>query len=334
MEEQGKFSKFKNFISRYKLWVIFFVVLIITLYIISQNLSIGGTSYRSKSYSEYMGLPAPQTTFEIASSKPSISLPQFSLPFPRLQAPGQSSVPQEQPSLVAEHRIKEGEMRIKSQNADEDYKKIKDTLNSYKGNLEKYEKLEDDYKVTIYLNLKIPQKTFDAFVDYLNRNFKVVGSNVRLYVVSLKKTYDEIEILKKTFDSLSGYEERLAGTYPSRDNIELLMYINEKKMNILREMKNYEREIEETTTAENYNKLSIVLEQSKKIKIVDEEWSNRLREKLKVTLQNTIDGLFAFLNIIPFVISVVLYLVYAIVIVLALSILYKFFLIIKRLLHF
>ncbi len=103
------------------------------------------------------------------------------------------------------------------------------------------------------------------------------------------------------------------------------MYINEKKMNILRKMKNYEREIEETPTAENYNKLSVVLEQSKKIKIVDEERSNRLREKLKVTLQNTIDDLFAFLNIIPFVISVVLYLVYAIVIVLALSILYKFF---------
>ncbi len=79
-----------------------------------------------------MGLPTPQSTIGIAPSKPSISLPQFSLLFPRLQAPGQSSVPQEQPSLVAQHRIKEGEMRIKSQNADEDYQKIKNTLNSYK----------------------------------------------------------------------------------------------------------------------------------------------------------------------------------------------------------
>ncbi len=333
MEEQNKSSKIKEFISKYKWQIFAFLSLGVAFYFFYQGASKGMIGIAPK-YEKYevlprtSGLVAPIQTQEFPSYKPSRSF------LSKLPSLSETQKAIEQPSIVGEHRIKEGDVNIKSQNADQDYEKIKNSLSTYKGILEKYEKDEDDYKVKIYLNLKIPQDTFDNYIDYLNKNFKVIKSNIRFYILSLKKTYDEVEILKKTFDTLTEYETRLASSYPSRENIELLVYINEKKMNILRQMKNYEREIEETITAENYNKLSISLEQSKKIKILDEEWSNRLRSQLKIMLQNTTDSLLSFLNIIPFLINVLLYLIYAVIIVLALSIVYKFFLIIKKLFNF
>jgi hypothetical protein len=118
---------------------------------------------------------------------------------------------------------------IKSQNADQDYEKIKSSLSSYQGNLDNYEKFEDDYRIVVSFNVKIPQDSFDKFVDYLNKNFKVVESNVRFYVVSLKKTYDELEILKKTFNNLTIYEERLT-TMPELPEIETIKRYLEKDL--------------------------------------------------------------------------------------------------------
>ena len=324
MENTENVSKIKNFLNKYK-WPIFIIVVVIIIgYLFSQGF-IGGLSIKSRRATpEY---PVESSGFPLSFTRPSLSLPQF-----EISAPSRQAV--EQPSIATEHKIKEGSIRIKSQNADQDYEKIKSSLSSYEGNLDNYEKFEDDYRIVVSFNVKIPQDSFDKFVDYLNKNFKIIESNVRFYVVSLKKTYDELEILKKTFNNLTVYEERLTTSYPNRENIELLMIINDRKMDILRTMKSFEREIEETTTAENFNKLSIRLEQNKKIKILDEEWGNKLRSELKSMIQNTVDGLLAFLNIIPFILNIVLYLLYGIVIVIALSLLYKFFLIIKKLLKF
>ncbi|MEM5814914.1 MAG: hypothetical protein QXD89_00260 [Candidatus Aenigmatarchaeota archaeon] len=313
MENTENISKIKNFLNKYK-WPIFVIAaVIITSYLFSQ-VFIGGLSIKSRraAYEHpVVGLEAPSY---------------FTGPLSRQAV--------EQPSITPEHKIKEGDVSIKSQNADQDYEKIKNSLSSYQGNLDNYKRFEDDYKIVVSFNVKIPQDNFDKFVDYLNKNFKVVESNVRFYIVSLKKTYDELEILKKTFDNLTVYEEYLKTAQPNRENIELLMIINDKKMHILNTMKSFEREIEETTAAENFNKLSIRLEQNKKIKILDEEWGNKLRTELKLVVQDTIDSLLSFLYIIPFVLRVALYLLFGVVIIIALSLLYKFFLIIKKLLKF
>jgi len=324
MENTENVSKIKNFLNKYK-WPIFVIAaVIITSYLFSQ-VFIGGLSIKSRkaTYEQpVVGLEAPSSF-----TGPSLLSPQFKISPPSRQT-------FEQPSITKEHKIKEGDVSIKSQNADQDYEKIKNSLSSYQGNLDNYKRFEDDYKIVVSFNVKIPQDNFDKFVDYLNKNFKVVESNVRFYVVSLKKTYDELEILKKTFDNLTVYEEYLKTAQPNRENIELLMIINDKKMHILSTMKSFEREIEETTVAENFNKLSIRLEQNKKIKIFDEEWSNKLRTELKLVVQDTIDGLLSFLYIIPFVLRIALYLLFGVVIIIALSLLYKFFLIIKKLLKF
>jgi hypothetical protein len=329
MENTEKISKIKNFLNKYK-WPIFVIAAVIIIgYLFLQGF-IGGLSIKSrKVMSEYpVESLEPSPYFAPESfTQTSLSLPQFGIsPLSRQTV--------EQPSITTEHKIKEGDVSIKSQNADQDYEKIKTSLSFYKGNFDSYKRFEDDYRIVVSFNIKIPQDSFDKFVDYLNKNFKIIESNVKFYVVSFKKTYDELEILKKTFNNLTLYEERLTTSYPNRENIELLMTINDRKMNILRTMKSFEREIEETTTVENFNKLSIRLEQNKKIKILDEEWGNRLRSKMKSMIQNTVDGLFAFLDIIPFILKITLYLLYGIVIVIALSLLYKFFLIIKKLLKF
>jgi hypothetical protein len=329
MENTENVSKIKNFLNKYK-WSIFIIAVVIIIgYLFSQGF-IGGLSIKSRKVTPEYSVESlePFPSFAPQSfAPPSLSLPQFKISPLSKQAV-------EQPSITTEHKIKEGSIRIKSQNADQDYEKIKSSLSSYEGNLDNYEKFEDDYRIVVSFNVKIPQDSFDKFVDYLNKNFKIIESNVRFYVVSLKKTYDELEILKKTFNNLTVYEERLTTSYPNRENIELLMTINDRKMDILRTMKSFEREIEETTTAENFNKLSIRLEQNKKIKILDEEWGNKLRSELKSMIQNTLDGLLAFLNIIPFILNIILYSLYGVIIVIALSLLYKFFLIIKKLLKF
>jgi hypothetical protein len=324
MENTENISKIKNFLNKYK-WLIFVIAaVIITSYLFSQ-VFIGGLSIKSRKAT----YEQPLVGLEVPSSftGPSLSPPQFKISPLSRQAV-------EQPSITTEHKVKEGDVSIKSQNADQDYEKIKNSLSSYQGNLDNYKRFEDDYKIVVSFNVKIPQDNFDKFVDYLNKNFKVVESNVRFYVVSLKKTYDELEILKKTFDNLTVYEEYLKTAQPNRENIELLMIINDKKMHILSTMKSFEREIEETTVAENFNKLSIRLEQNKKIKILSEEWSNKFRTELKLVVQDTIDGLLSFLYIIPFVLRIALYLLFGVVIIIALSLLYKFFLIIKKLLKF
>jgi hypothetical protein len=329
MENTENVSKIKIFLNKYK-WPIFVIAAVIIIgYLFSQGF-IGGLSIKSRKAMPEYSVKSLESFSPFAPqsfTRPSLSLPQFEISPLSRQAV-------EQPSITTEHKIKEGNVRIKSQNADQDYEKIKNSLSSYQGNLDNYEKFEDDYRIVVSFNVKIPQDSFDKFVDYLNKNFKIIESNVRFYVVSLKKTYDELEILKKTFNNLTIYEERLTTSYPNRENIELLMTINDRKMAILSTMKSFEREIEETTTAENFNKLSIRLEQNKKIKILDEEWGNKLRSELKRMSQNIVYGLFAFLDIIPFILKISLYLLYGIVIVIALSLLYKFFLIIKKLLKF
>lgn len=223
-----------------------------------------------------------------------------------------------------EYQIREGSASIETENADSDYQKIKSNAEGYGGWAETVSKNENYKQITMSTTLKIPAENFDDFADWLLKNFDVKNSNLKLYRISVERQQDEIEILTKTLNAYDGLFDKAESMELSVEGIELMDKLTQKKLNIMRQMRNYGYSVEKVQERANYATLSVTLTQKKEIELMPEDLGRELMTKLRNAIANITNALLDLVTVpVVIFINLIVWIVYALVILIPLFIVYK-----------
>ncbi len=246
-----------------------------------------------------------------------------------IMAPGWGGIHEESDYIeshqeTTEYQIREGSASIETENADSDYQKIKSNAEGYNGWVETISKNENYKTITLSATLKIPSENFDAYADWLLKNFDVKNSNLKLYRISVERQQDEIEILTKTLNAYDGLFDKAESMELSVEGIELMDKLTQKKLNIMRQMRNYGYSVKNIQEKSNYATLGVTLTQKKDIELMPEDLGRELMTKLRDAVRNITNALLDLVTI-PVVIFVnlIVWIVYALVVLIPLFIIYK-----------
>jgi len=206
-----------------------------------------------------------------------------------------------------------------------DFEKIKEKVEDLGGWLERWSKSEDYRQIIFSLSLRIPAEHFDEFVDWLASEFKIERSNFELYRIVVKREMDEIAILLDAQDVYTRLLERVEKLEPSDWQIDAVMKLTNKKLEIMRKLREYGYTVEEAKEKERYSTLSLQLIQEKPIRLVPENLSRKLRMKIR-DLVSELSEIGMNLITVPIALffKVVLWIVYAIVILIPIFVVGRF----------
>jgi hypothetical protein len=218
-------------------------------------------------------------------------------------------------SNPSEYQIKRGSANVKSTDANSDYEKLKQKAESYNGWVETVNKNEDYRQIFITTNLKIPFDNFDAFSDWLMKNFDVKNANLELYRISVEQQQDEIQILQVALGVYDNFLQRAEALNVSESSIELIMRITERKLDVIKLLRQYGYSVEQVQKQSDYASLSITLTQEKKIELMPEDLGSELRSKLRNSIAD-ITNAGTDLITVPVVIFVriIIWIIYAIIV--------------------
>ena len=227
-------------------------------------------------------------------------------------------------SKPSEYQIKRGSASIKSVDASSDYEKLRQKTESMNGWVETVSKNDDYRQISITTNLKIPFENFDSFADWLMKNFDVKNANLELYRVTVEQQQDEIQILKVALDVYDKFLQRTEEMNVSESSIQLAMRITERKLDVMRMLRQYGYSVEQVQEQSKYASLSITLTQEKKIKLMPEDLGSELRSKLRNSVRD-ITNVGTDLITIPIVIfvKIIVWIIYAIIVIVPIVVAYK-----------
>jgi hypothetical protein len=147
------------------------------------------------------------------------------------------------------------------------------------------------------------------------KNFDVKNANLELYRVSVEQQQDEIQILQSSLGIYDNFLKRAEALNVSESSIELIMKITERKLDVMRLLRQYGYSVEQVQKQSNYASLSITLTQEKKIELMPEDLGSELRSKLRNSIRD-ITNAGTDLITVPVVIFVriIIWIIYAIIV--------------------
>jgi hypothetical protein len=197
--------------------------------------------------------------------------------------------PERLPERKIEVEVKEGSMEIKSKDAESDSKEIKSIVENYEGYIERSEKRVTNLFIIVNATLRVPPERFLDLVEELKKKFEIDSYDVKNYRISIEKEIDELEILKK---SLRDYEEirgEIKAMKISEEKIELLMKVTDKELLLKQEERQYQREILTKKRQGDFASLNLTIEQKRVAKIWPENVLNRLKDRLRIAFDNSVE---------------------------------------------
>lgn len=218
-------------------------------------------------------------------------------------------------SQPSEYQIKRGSANIKSVNAESDYEKLKQKTESFEGWVETVGKNENYRQITITTNLKIPFENFDSYADWLMKNFDVENANLELYKISVERQQDEIQILQTALGVYDDFLERVEEMDVSEDSIRLALRITERKLDVMRMLRQYGYSVEQVEKQAEHANLRITLTQEKEIELMPEDLGQELRTKLRNSIREiTNAGMDLITAPIAIFVKIIVWIIYAIIV--------------------
>ncbi|MBL7160117.1 MAG: DUF4349 domain-containing protein [Candidatus Aenigmarchaeota archaeon] len=226
--------------------------------------------------------------------------------------------------IESEYQIKRGSASIETEDAVSDYEKIKARTEEIEGRAEDMNKREDDNSLRVTATLRIPSESFDSFVGWLTDNFDVESANVGFYMESVEKQEEEIEILSRglgIYDTMLVKAEKMN---VSSESIDVVMRLTDKKMELMRRLKQYGYSIKNVKEKAKLSTLSVTLTEKKKIKLVPEDMRRNILIKIKEAFGNIVDMLTELITM-PILILVRLFVwvIYVVIVIVPLFVVFK-----------
>ncbi len=200
----------------------------------------------------------------------------------------ESLVPESGGSYV---EVKEGSMTIDTNNAENDASEIRLSVESFGGYIEDLRKYDSSYNLNINMRARIPEASFQDFVDVLKSNYDEKDLSVSFYRLSTQREHDELDVLNAAFANYEALRNRTMLIELDESQINLLFKIIEKELEIKRLEKQYTSSLADKQERSDYSTLTIALQQKKEISIMPENLGNQLRLKVRDALSNIANSL-------------------------------------------
>jgi predicted RND superfamily exporter protein len=227
-------------------------------------------------------------------------------------------------SKPSEYQIKKGSASIKSTDASSDYEKLRQKTESLNGWVETVSRNEDYRQISITTNLKIPFENFDSFADWLMKNFDVKNANLELYRVTVERQQDEIQILQMALNIYDKFLQRTETMNVTESSIELAMKITQRKLDVMRLLRQYGYSVEQVEKQSKDASLSITLTQEKKIELMPEDLGRELRSKLRNSVRDiTNAGMDLITMPVVIFIKIIVWITYAIIVLVPIFVAFK-----------
>lgn len=227
-------------------------------------------------------------------------------------------------SNPSEYQIKRGSASIKSTDVNSDYERLKQKTESSNGWVETVSKNEDYRQITITTNLKIPFEKFDSFADWLMKNFDVKNANLELYRVTVEQQQDEIQILQVALSLYDKLLQRAEAMNDTESSIELIMKITQRKLDVMRLLRQYGYSVEQVEKQSKNADLTITLTQEKKIELMPEDLGRELRTKFRDSIRDITNALTDLITVpIAIFVKIIVWIIYAIIVLLPIFVAFK-----------
>ncbi len=187
--------------------------------------------------------------------------------------------------------VKEGSMTIETDNAENDASEIRLSVESFGGYIEDLRKYDSSYNLNINMRARIPEASFQEFVDVLKSKYDEKDFSVSFYRLSTQREHDELDVLNAAFANYEALRNRTMMIDLDESQINLLFKIIEKELEIKRLEKQYTSSLSDKQERSDYSTLTIELQQKKEISIMPENLGNQLRLKAKDALSNIANSL-------------------------------------------
>ncbi len=230
-------------------------------------------------------------------------------------------------SQPSEYLLKTGSATIKSTDAMLDYEIVKQRTESLNGWVETMTKNENYREISVRADLKIPSEDFDAFADWLINNFDVENANLKFYRVEIQRQQDEIQILQLSLDLYDRLLDRVERLNVSTAQIELIMKITNKKLDVMRLLKSYGYSVEKIEEKAKYATLTVTITQEKKIEIMPEDLGREFRTRVRNMVRDIVNAGMDLVTIpLSIFVRIIVYIIYAIIVLIPVFIAIKFLL--------
>jgi len=304
-------------VKKYLPWIkqhkILFLVLVIIL------LVIGGVSYLFIG-SMYMGA---RTMAEYAPG----AAPLVGVPYETTWERGMEEKTSEILSKPSEYLLKRGSANVKSTDAMLDYDRVKQKTESLNGWVESMTKSENYKELKVRAALKIPSDDFDSFADWLINNFDVESANLEFYRVEIQRQQDEIQILQLSLDLYDRLLDRVERLNVSTEQIELIMKVTNKKLDVMRLLKSYGYSVEKIEEKAKYATLTVTITQEKKIELMPEDMGREFRTRVRNMVRDIVNAGMDLVTIpVTIFVKIIVYIIYAIIVLIPVFIAIKFLL--------
>ncbi|MFB6357080.1 MAG: DUF4349 domain-containing protein, partial [bacterium] len=182
-------------------------------------------------------------------------------------------------------KVSEARLRVETDKINQKYKKVTDLTRSFGGYVESANKSENQDRVRREATLRVPSSRFDTFIRRLQSKLDIDSLQLKNYRISIQSSKDEIDVLNETLSNMEHLRDRVNRMEPGEDTIELLMKLNDRKMQLVKELKRYQRKLSKSRKKSRFATIHVTMISHQPVYVLswpEEEYRQVLKEYRKV----------------------------------------------------
>lgn len=226
----------------------------------------------------------------------------------------------------SELEVQEARIQAESSDVKKEFDRVQRLTESYDGYVETSNYSQNDRELTQEATLRVPSTDFDTVLQKLKSSLDVNSFNVENYRIDVERSLDETSVLSQTLTDLESIKKRINRMDEPGEKIDLLMKYNDKRLDIVRQLRRYQRRLKESQQRSQLATIRLKLVQERPIEVrlwpddAGRRWKRQLKEFLE-TGTNVVVETPAMVGII--LLKLVQYVLYGITILLPLWLIYK-----------
>lgn len=190
----------------------------------------------------------------------------------------------------AEVEVKEANFTIKSENAEDEVRIVREISARYEGYIERSNKSETNTILRISMTVRIPTDSFEQFIDEL-QNFDVKNYTINNYRIPIQRELDELDILERALGDYSKIRKEINSVPIGEEKINLLMNITKSELELKRLEKTFGRSLSGKERQGELATIRVSLEQKLKAELWPENIDNKFRDGFQRALESILDSI-------------------------------------------
>ncbi len=186
-----------------------------------------------------------------------------------------------------EIEVKEGSIKIDSEEAEKDFDEIKSIVENYEGYVERSRKSVTNLYVQLDLTLRVPSDNFVGLVEKLKEKFEVDSYNIKNYRIPIGRELDELQILNKSLADYEKIRDEINEMRLGRDKIDLLMQMTDKQLELKERERRYQSMLASKERQGEYSTLNVNLRQKQSPTIWPENVLDQFKDRMRRALDNS-----------------------------------------------